>query len=68
LNNLKVDWTQAVFYKTVMSDLSDLADVYYDILAFLVQQELNHYLKTFQILNKTILELLFLEVQLKKKL
>lgn len=34
LNNLKVDWTQAIFYKTVMSDLSDLADVYYDILAF----------------------------------
>ena len=34
LNNLKVDWTQATFYKTVMSDLSDLADVYYDILAF----------------------------------
>ena len=34
LNNLKVDWTQAIFYKTVISDLSDLADVYYDILAF----------------------------------
>ncbi len=34
LNNLKVDWTQATFYKTVMSDLSDLADVYYDIIAF----------------------------------
>ena len=34
LNNLKLDWTQAVFYKTVMSDLSDLADVYYDVLAF----------------------------------
>jgi uroporphyrinogen-III synthase len=34
LNNLKVDWTHAIFYKTVMSDLSDLADVYYDILAF----------------------------------
>ena len=34
LNNLKVNWTQAVFYKTVMSDLSDLADVYYDILVF----------------------------------
>ncbi len=34
LNNLEVDWTQAVFYKTVMSDLSDLADVYYDVLAF----------------------------------
>ncbi len=34
LNALKVDWTPAVFYKTVMSDLSDLADVYYDVLAF----------------------------------
>jgi uroporphyrinogen-III synthase len=34
LNNLKVDWTPGTFYKTVMSDLSDLADVYYDVLAF----------------------------------
>ncbi len=34
LNNLKVDWTAATLYKTVMSDLSDLADVYYDILVF----------------------------------
>jgi uroporphyrinogen-III synthase len=34
LDNLKVDWTQAIFYKTVMSDLSDLSDVYYDVLAF----------------------------------
>ena len=34
LNSLKVDWTSATFYKTVMSDLSDLADVYYDIIAF----------------------------------
>ena len=34
LDNLKVNWTQAVFYKTVMSDLTDLSDVYFDILAF----------------------------------
>jgi len=34
LDNLKVDWTVATLYKTVMSDLSDLADVYYDILVF----------------------------------
>lgn len=34
LNNLKVDWVQGIFYRTVMSDLSDLADVYYDVLAF----------------------------------
>lgn len=34
LNDLKVDWTEATFYKTVISDLSDLANVYYDILVF----------------------------------
>ncbi len=34
LNNLEVEWKQAVFYKTVISDLSDLANVYYDILVF----------------------------------
>lgn len=34
LESLNVNWTPSVFYKTVMSDLSDLKDVYYDILAF----------------------------------
>ena len=34
LNSLNINWTKGVFYKTVMSDLSDLADVQYDILAF----------------------------------
>lgn len=34
LNNLKVNWTPGIFYRTVMSDLSDLKDVYYDILVF----------------------------------
>jgi uroporphyrinogen-III synthase len=34
LNALGVDWKQATFYKTVISDLTDLADVYYDILVF----------------------------------
>lgn len=34
LNNLKVDWMPGTFYKTVMSDLTDLKDVYYDVLAF----------------------------------
>ncbi|WP_445735226.1 uroporphyrinogen-III synthase [Mariniflexile sp.] len=34
LNALGVNWKQAIFYKTVVSDLSDLADVYYDILVF----------------------------------
>ena len=34
LNGLKVDWTEGTFYRTVMCDLSDLADVKYDILTF----------------------------------
>ena len=34
LNGLGVSWKEAVFYKTVISDLSDLANVYYDILVF----------------------------------
>lgn len=34
LDGLKVKWKQATFYKTVVSDLSDLKDVYYDILVF----------------------------------
>jgi uroporphyrinogen-III synthase len=34
LDNLGVNWKQATFYKTVISDLSDLADVVYDILVF----------------------------------
>ncbi|MBJ7880087.1 uroporphyrinogen-III synthase [Gelidibacter salicanalis] len=34
LNALNIKWKEGVFYKTVISDLSDLADVYYDILVF----------------------------------
>ena len=34
LNGLGVNWKQATFYKTVISDLSDLEDVFYDILVF----------------------------------
>jgi uroporphyrinogen-III synthase len=30
----KFDWTKAVLYKTVCSDLSDLEDVFYDMLVF----------------------------------
>ncbi len=34
LDELKLKWTRAVFYKTVTSDLSDLKNVYYDVLVF----------------------------------
>ena len=34
LDELGVSWKQAIFYKTVVSDLSNLRDVFYDILVF----------------------------------
>ena len=34
MNSLNVDWKRAVLFKTVISDLSDLEDVFYDILVF----------------------------------
>lgn len=34
LDEMKVDWTRVQLYKTVVSDLSDLRDVKYDILVF----------------------------------
>lgn len=47
LNELKVNWKQATFYKTVVSDLSDLADVYYDILVFFSPSGIDSLLKNF---------------------
>ena len=34
LNSLEINWKQSVFYKTVISDLSEFANVTYDILVF----------------------------------
>lgn len=34
LDALNINWTKGIFYRTVMSDLTDLTDVYYDVLAF----------------------------------
>mgnify|MGYP005727437385 FL=1 len=34
LNDLGIKWTKGVFYKTVISNLSDLKNVYYDVLVF----------------------------------
>jgi uroporphyrinogen-III synthase len=34
MDSLGVNWKLATFFKTVISDLSDLADVYYDVLVF----------------------------------
>ncbi|AZQ60148.1 uroporphyrinogen-III synthase [Maribacter sp. MJ134] len=34
LDTLGISWQRGIFYKTVISDLSDLRDVYYDVLVF----------------------------------
>ncbi len=34
LDNLNVQWKKAILFKTVISDLSDLEDVFYDVLVF----------------------------------
>jgi uroporphyrinogen-III synthase len=34
LNDIAVEWKRAILYKTVVSDLSDLQNVYYDVLVF----------------------------------
>ncbi|UMB59444.1 uroporphyrinogen-III synthase [Lutibacter sp. A80] len=34
LNNLGINWTRAILFKTVVSDLSNLENVFYDILVF----------------------------------
>ncbi len=47
LDKLGVDWTRGIFYKTVISDLSDLRNVYYDILVFFSPSGIESLLKNF---------------------
>ena len=47
LDELGVNWTRGIFYKTVISDLSDLRDVYYDVLVFFSPSGIESLLKNF---------------------
>ena len=47
LDSLNVNWTRAILYKTVVSDLSDLEDVYYDILVFFSPSGIDSLFKNF---------------------
>lgn len=47
MEKLKVNWTRGIFYRTVISDLSDLKDVYYDILAFFSPSGIESLFKNF---------------------
>mgnify|MGYP001491241015 FL=1 len=47
LDKMKVNWKRAIFYHTVVSDLSDLRDVYYDILVFFSPSGIDSLFKNF---------------------
>ena len=47
LNAIGVNWTRADLYKTVVSDLSDLEDVFYDILVFFSPSGIDSLFKNF---------------------
>ncbi|MBS9774269.1 MAG: uroporphyrinogen-III synthase [Tenacibaculum sp.] len=47
LDKLKVEWKRADLYKTVMSDLSDLSDVFYDVLVFFSPSGIDSLFKNF---------------------
>ncbi len=47
LNKLGINWKSATFFKTCISDLSELADVFYDILVFYSPSGIESLLKNF---------------------
>lgn len=47
LDQSKIKWTRGIFYKTVISDLSDLRNVYYDVLVFFSPSGIESLLKNF---------------------
>ncbi|MDF4220582.1 uroporphyrinogen-III synthase [Maribacter sp. M208] len=47
LDSLSIEWKRAIFYKTVISDLSDLRNVYYDILVFFSPSGIESLLQNF---------------------
>lgn len=52
LNKIKVDFTPVIMYNTVSSDLSDLSDVYYDILTFFSPQGIESLFENFPDFNQ----------------
>ena len=47
LDQAKINWKRGIFYKTVISDLSDLRNVYYDVLVFFSPSGIESLLKNF---------------------
>ena len=44
---MNLNWRRAILYRTVLSDLSDLRDVYYDVLAFFSPSGIESLFKNF---------------------
>ena len=68
LDNLGVSWKKSTFYKTVISDLSDLENVFYDVLVFFSPSGIESFFIIFQISNKITQELQCLGTPLLKLL
>ena len=47
LDSLGISWQRAILYRTVVSDLSDLRDVYYDVLVFFSPSGIESLFKNF---------------------
>ncbi|UJH66188.1 uroporphyrinogen-III synthase [Allomuricauda sp. SCSIO 65647] len=47
LDEMNLNWKRGIFYKTVISDLSDLRNVYYDVLVFFSPSGIESLLKNF---------------------
>ena len=47
LDGLNLNWKRGIFYNTVVSDLSDLKEVYYDVLVFFSPSGIESLLKNF---------------------
>ena len=65
LNESGVNWNKAIFYKTVISDLSDLRNVYYDILVFFSPSGIESLVHNFPDFQQIIPESLYLVSQRK---
>jgi len=57
LNEMELNWKRIQLYKTVVSDLSDLRDVYYDILVFFSPSGIDSLMKNFPdfVQNETLI-------------
>ena len=67
LDKQKLNWKRAILYKTVVSDLSDLRDVYYDVLAFFSPSGIESLFKNFPDFKQNNTRIAAMEIQPSKQ-